>query len=72
MQGSLSNDGVECQEGERGIGGGIENTSALVHTSTMYPTDGNDSDGLADDGFGAFVDNLLTFDRTFFVHAICR
>ena len=67
-----SNDGVECQEGERGIGGGIENTSVSVHTSTMYPTDGNDLDGLADDGFGAFVDNLLTFDRPFFVHAICR
>jgi hypothetical protein len=67
-----SNDGEECKPGERGIGGGTETTSASVYPTTTYPVDGNDGDGLPDDGFGVYVDNLLTFDRTFFVWAICR
>jgi hypothetical protein len=67
-----SNDGVECKPGERGLGGGIQNTSALVYTSGMYPPDGGDADDFPDDGFAGFVDNTLTFDRVFFVHAVCR
>jgi hypothetical protein len=62
---------VDCRDDERLAGIGAATLSGVMTINTMYGLDGPDADADPDDGAQARVDNMLTFERSGRVYAMC-